>query len=104
MAQTKEEPKKKIVSPTFIEKAVGTVEDFAGRLSTIVNTTVESITNQAIQKLFGLLLLGMGIVFFLAGGATLLSGVLGLPGSGQMIIGVFILLVTSLFIVLTRKF
>lgn len=100
----KEKTQEKVVSPSFLDRAVGTVEDVAGRLSTIVSTTVETITNQAIQKLFGLLLLGMGIVFFLSGGATLMSGALGLPGSGQMIIGVFILLVTSLFIVLTRKY
>lgn len=105
MSQTREEKmRNKGEESSFLEKAVDTVEGFAGRLSGIVSSTVEEIINHAVQKLFGLLLLGMGIVFFLSGGATLLSGVLGLPGSGQMIIGVFILLVTSLFIVLTRKY
>lgn len=91
------------VIPYILERLFGTVESFAGRLLDLASSSAEGLVNRSVQKLFTLLLLGMGIVFFLSGGAAVINHVFALPGIGQMVIGLVILFITSLYLLLTRR-
>ena len=89
--------------PYFVERMFGTIESFVERLTDIASDRAEHLINRAIQRLFALLLLGVGITFLLTGGAEVINGLVNFPGVGQMVVGTFILLVTSIVMLFTRR-
>lgn len=88
--------------PVVVERVLGTIEGFADTLLSKVNASADSIIDRWVQKLFGLLALGAGMIFFLAGGAKMIDTALGAPGAGSMIIGVVMLLLTAIIILMRR--
>ena len=89
--------------PDFLDRMFGTVEVFTERLLALASETAEILVTRAVQRLFGLLLLGVGIVFILVGGAKLLNQLFRFPGVGEMLVGAFLLLVTSILLLVTRR-
>jgi|GEM_PF-4129204 len=89
--------------PYFVERMFGTVEGFVERLSDIVTDRAQSLVYRAVYRLFGFLLLVVGIFFFLSGTAELINGIMKFPGVGQMAVGTFILLVTGSVMLLGRR-
>lgn len=89
--------------PDFLDRMFDTVEVFTGRLMTLLSDTAETLVTRAVQRLFGLLLLGVGIVFILSGGAKVLNQLFLFPGIGEMVVGAFILFVTSILLLVTRR-
>lgn len=90
--------------PNLIDRMFSTVETFAERLMAIVSDSVEGVVSQAVQKLFGLLLVIVGIVFILAGVATILNQILNTDGAGEVIVGALLLALTAaIFIIIRRK-
>lgn len=89
--------------PYFVERMFGTVESFVERLTDIASDRAERLVNQAIHRLFALLLLGVGITFLLSGGAEVINGLVKFPGVGQMVVGTFIVLVTSIVMLFGRR-
>lgn len=89
--------------PDFLDRMFHTVEVFAERLLQLGSDTAEALVTRAVQRLFGLLLLGVGIVFILAGGAKILNQLFRFPGVGEMLVGFFILFATSMVLLITRR-
>ncbi len=89
--------------PYVVEQMFGTAEKFVGRLTDIATGRAELFVNRAIQRLFLLFLLGVGITLFLFGGADAINGLVNFPGVGQMVVGTFILLVTGIMILSSRR-
>lgn len=89
--------------PDFLDRMFDTVELFTGRLMQLLSETAEVLVARAVQRLFGLLLLGVGIVFILVGGAEILNQIFRFPGVGELLVGAFILFVTSLVLLVTRR-
>lgn len=89
--------------PDFLDRMFDTVEVFTGRLMQLFSETAEVLVTRAVQRLFGLLLLGVGIVFILVGGAEILNQIFRFPGVGELLVGAFILFVTSLVMLATRR-
>lgn len=89
--------------PDFLDRMFDTVEVFTGRLMQLLSETAEALVTRAVQRLFGLLLLGVGIVFILVGGAEILNQIFRFPGVGELLVGAFILFVTSLVMLATRR-
>lgn len=86
----------------FLDRMFETVEVFAGRLIDLCVDTTEKLVDQAVQRLFGLLLLGVGGVFVLVGGAKALNQFFNFPGIGEMFVGALILFTTSLGLFITQ--
>lgn len=99
----KKQPEAWSFVPDFLDRMFDTVEVFTGRLMTLLSDTAETLVTRAVQRLFALLLLGVGIVFILSGGATVLNSLFRFPGIGEMIVGAFILFITSLILLVTRR-
>ena len=97
------EEKNEGLVPTLLEKLVDAVDLFASGLIRTVSDTAEDLVNRGMQRLFGLLLTGVGLVFLLTGGAMALNDVLDYPGIGQIIVGAMILTFTSLFFLVPRS-
>ncbi|TXH02869.1 MAG: hypothetical protein E6R05_03670 [Candidatus Moraniibacteriota bacterium] len=89
--------------PDFLDRMFETVEVFTGRLLLLFSDTAETLVTRAVQRLFGLLLLGVGIVFVLSGGAEVLNQLFRFPGIGDMIVGAFLIFVTSIILLVTRR-
>lgn len=89
--------------PDFLDRMFDTVEIFTERLMHLLSDTAETLVTRAVQRLFGLLLLGVGIVFVLVGGAEILNQIFRFPGVGELIVGAFILFVTSIVLLATRR-
>ncbi len=89
--------------PYFVERMFGTVESFIDRISSIAEDRAQSVINRAVQRLFGLLLLGVGIVFLFSGAAEVITQIAGIPGVGQLVVGLLILLVTGFALLLSRR-
>lgn len=89
--------------PDFVDRMFGTVEVFTSRLLALLSETAETLVTRAVQRLFGLLLLGVGVVFILVGGAKLLNQLFRFPGVGEMLVGAFLLFVTSILLLVTRR-
>lgn len=89
--------------PNFLDRIFGTVETFAERLLLLASDTAETLVARAVQRLFGLLLLGVGIVFILVGGSKVLNQIFRFPGVGEMLVGTVLLLVTSILLLITRR-
>ena len=89
--------------PDFLDRMFDTVELFTGRLMQLLSETAEVLVARAVQRLFGLLLLGVGIVFILVGGAEILNQIFRFPGVGELLVGAFLLFVTSLVLLVTRR-
>lgn len=89
--------------PYFVERMFGTVESFIERISVVAETQAQSVINRAVQRLFALLLLGVGIVFLLSGGAQVINQIVQFPGIGQIAVGGFILLVTGIVMLFSRR-
>lgn len=89
--------------PYFVERIFGTIEDFVNRLTGIATDRAEQFINQVIQKLLTVLLIGTGVIFLLIGSAKVIDGLVNFPGVGQMVVGVGILLVTTIVVILMRR-
>lgn len=89
--------------PYFVERMFGVVESFIDRISALAETRAQSVINRAVQRLFALLLLGVGVVFVLSGGAEVINTLVRFPGIGEIAVGTFILLVTSIVMLSTRR-
>ena len=100
--EEKEAPERWSFIPYFVERMFGTVESFVERIAGIVRDQAQEAVNRTMQKLFGLLLLVVGITFFLAGGAEVINQVVRFPGVGQMVVGTVLLLVTGVVMSLMR--
>ena len=89
--------------PYFVERMFGTVESFIERISVVAEDRAQSVINRAVQQLFRLLLLGVGVVFLLLGTAEVLNQTMRFPGIGQIIVGTVLLMVTGLVMFIARR-
>ncbi|MFZ1626915.1 MAG: hypothetical protein WAT81_03890 [Candidatus Moraniibacteriota bacterium] len=103
LKEEKESPDRWSFISYFVERMFGTVESFIERISIVAEDRAQSVINRAIQRLFGLLLLGVGIVFLLSGGAQVINQIVQFPGIGQIAVGGFILLVTGIVMLFSRR-
>lgn len=99
----KESPERWSFIPYFVERMFGTVESFIDRISVVAEDRAQSVINRAVQRLFALLLLGVGIVFVLSGGAEVINTLVHFPGIGQIAVGAFILIVTGTALLFSRR-
>ena len=81
----------------------GTVESFIDRISVLAEDRAHIVINRAVQRLFALLLLGVGIVFVLSGSAEVINALVRFPGIGQIAVGTFILVITSIVMLFSRR-
>lgn len=89
--------------PTFIDKMFGTVESFAERLLAIVADSADGVVSRGVQRLFGLLLIILGIAFILTGIAKVINQIFDLVGVGEIVAGILLLSVTALVTIVVRK-
>ena len=90
--------------PNLIDRMFSTVETFAERLMTIVSESADEVMGRAVQRLFGLLLVIVGIAFILSGIGEIVNQVLGTRGAGEVIVGVLLLSLTAaVFLFIRRK-
>lgn len=101
--EEKDGPERWSFIPYFVERMFGTVESFIDRISILAETKAQSVINQAVQRLFVLLLLGVGIVFVLSGSAQVINTIVQFPGIGQIAVGTFILVVTGIVTLFSRR-
>lgn len=101
--EEKDGPERWSFIPYFVERMFGTVESFIERISIVAEDRAQSVINRAVQRLFALLLLGVGIVFLLSGGAQVINQIVQFPGIGQIAVGGFILLVTGIVMLFSRR-
>lgn len=101
--EEKESPERWSFIPYFVERMFGTVESFIDRISVVAEDRAQSVINRAVQRLFALLLLGVGIVFVLSGGAQVINTIVQFPGIGQIAVGTFILIVTGVVMLFSRR-
>ena len=98
-----ENPEQWSFIPYFVERMFGAVESFVDRISGMAEDRAQSIINRAVRLLFGLLLLGVGIVFILSGSAEVINQLVHFPGVGQIILGTFILIGTGSVLLFMRR-
>lgn len=101
--EEKENPERWSFIPYFVERMFGTVESFIDRISVVAEDRAQLVINRAVQRLFALLLLGVGVVFLLSGGAQVINQIVEFPGIGQIAVGTFILIVTGIVILFSRR-
>lgn len=101
--EEKESPERWSFIPYFVERMFSTVESFIERISVVAEDRAQSVINRAVQRLFALLLLGVGIVFVLSGGAQVINTLVQFPGIGQIAVGTFILIVTGIVMLFSRR-
>ncbi len=90
--------------PDLINRMFSTVEVFADRLMTIVSESADGVVTRAVQRLFGLLLIIVGVAFILSGIGEILNQMLGTRGAGEVIVGALLLSLTAaVFIIIRRK-
>lgn len=103
MREEKENPERWSFIPYFVERMFGTVESFNDRISVLAEDRAHIVINRAVQRLFALLLLGVGIVFVLSGSAEVINALVRFPGIGQIAVGTFILVITSIVMLFSRR-
>lgn len=90
--------------PNLIDRMFSTVEVFADRLMTIVSESADGVVTRAVQRLFGLLLIIVGVAFILSGIGEILNQMFGTRGAGEVIVGALLLSLTAaVFIIIRRK-
>lgn len=103
MREEKENLERWSFIPYFVERMFGTVESFIDRISVLAEDRAHIVINRAVQRLFALLLLGVGIVFVLSGSAEVINALVRFPGIGQIAVGTFILVITSIVMLFSRR-
>lgn len=88
---------------SLFERVLGTVENFGNTLLNSISNKAEELVNQGVHRLFGLLILATGMIFFLIGAAQVMNQLFQFQGVGEMIIGTLILLVTAIVLLIFRK-
>ncbi len=87
----------------LVDRVFGTVETFVSQLMTIVSESADGVVSRAVQKLFGLLLIMVGIGFILSGVAKIINQLLDSVGVGEIVVGALLLCITAIVITLIRK-
>lgn len=78
----------------FLNSIFGSIQSFVERSLVSVHEAIHMFTRGLVRRTFLFLFAFMGIVFLLLGLAKLLSAMYQFPGSGEAIMGIFILLIS----------
>lgn len=79
------------------------VRAFAESIEQGVQAFVERIVSETLRKILVILLAFSGVIFFLFGTAKMISSVYGVPGSGEIVIGIGLVFLSFLAVLLGRK-
>lgn len=89
--------------PNLIDRVFGTVESFVERLMGIISESADQVVSRGIQKLFGLLLVIVGIAFILSGLSQIIDQLFQSVGVGQIVVGALLLTLTAIVMLVVRK-
>lgn len=88
---------------TFLFDGIfGSIQSFVDGVLESVHEATHSFTRRLARRVFLFLFAFLGIVFLLFGLAELLSAMYRLPGAGEAIMGIFILLISLVIYTFTK--
>lgn len=87
----------------FVERLFGAAEHFLERVSDMAEARTLLVINRVTLRIFLLLLLGLGTLFFLLGSIQIINHILRFPGIGQILIGSIMLVVSGVMLFVLRR-
>lgn len=101
--QTKKDDTDMSLTGLLIDGVVRGIQSFIDGAIQSVEQTVHAFVKKATQQAFLFGLAFFGIIFLLVGLAQILSSMYGVPGSGEALMGVFILVIVFVVYTFERK-
>lgn len=78
----------------LLDGIFGSIQSFVDGMLESVHQATHAFTRRLVRRFFLFLFAFLGIIFLLVGLAQLLSAMYRLPGAGETIMGIFILLIS----------
>jgi len=100
---TKKETAEGSLTGLLVDGVVRSVQSLIDGALTSVEQSIQRFTQKLTQQVFLICFGFVGIIFLLIGFAQLLSAVYHIPGSGEAIMGIFILIIVFGVYALDRK-
>lgn len=100
---TKKEDSGAGIAGLLLDGAIRGIQSFIDGALQSVEQKVQSITKRVAEQILLFCLTILGIVFLLVGLSQLLSATYGVPGSGESMVGVFILVTVLMVYLFDRK-
>lgn len=88
----------------LMQSVFGSLESMVHGIFASISQATQGFTLRLVRYTFLVLAASLGIVFFLVGVAQFLSVAYRMPGAGQMVVGLSLLVVTLVVHIFTKKY